>query len=103
MFAANAISARHEHHTFRAAPPLAKTWPDVADDFVAEAAGHRDPVGRIFRAVGNDDARRWSWSLTAFGPGIYRPAVSSGGAATPQDAARNVEDAWFTATRATPA
>ena len=80
-----------------------KTWPHIADDFVAEADGHPDSVGRIYRTVGSDETRSWAWSLTAFGAGINRPAVSSGGAPSAREAACQVEDAWFLATRATPA
>ena len=103
MFAGRIMSRGMNTTPFMPRLRWRKTWPDVADDFVAEAAGHPDPVGRIYRTVGSDETRRWAWSLTAFGAGIHRPAVSSGGAASPREAARDVEEAWFTATRATPA
>lgn len=73
------------------------TWPDMDEDFVAHAPGYNLGIGRIYRLGGGPRGGEWFWSMTAFGNGIRHEGTLSGVEATPREAARRVEQAWFAA------
>lgn len=76
------------------------TWEEKDNDFVAEAPGYPDSVGRIYESIipGGTDTH-WFWSMNAHGAFISRAGKNSGYEATPRQAAQQVEKAWFEAIR----
>lgn len=76
-----------------------RTWPDNPDDYVGVDPKHGN-IGRIYRyTTGGRDYIGWFWTMYASGAGISRPAVCSGYAGTPREAASKVEGAWELSTR----
>lgn len=78
------------------------TWPDREADFVAEAPTYNGNVGRIYYVPENHgmQSNRWFWAFQAFGDDVNRGGINlSGHEDTPRQAARRVEDAWFSAIR----
>lgn len=74
------------------------TWEEKDNDFVAEAPGYPDTVGRIYESiVPGGTGTHWFWSMNAHGAFISRAGKNSGYEATPRQAAQQVEKAWFEA------
>lgn len=73
------------------------TWPDKDSDFVAKAPGYDGPVARIYETLKAGSLEmHWFWSMTAHGPEIsHNAGDTSGYEATPREAAKRAEDAWF--------
>lgn len=77
------------------------TWEEKDNDFVAEAPGHPDTVGRIYESIKpGGTGTHWFWAMNAHGPQVSRNIGKlSGYEDTPRKAARQVEKAWFEAIR----
>lgn len=74
------------------------TWEEKDHDYVAEAPGHPDTVGRIYESiVPGGTGTHWFWAMNAHGAFISRAGKNSGYEATPRQAAQQVEKAWFEA------
>jgi hypothetical protein len=74
-----------------------RTWPDIENDFVG--LDERAQGGIVGRIIWNKihEGEHWTWSMTAFGPGINRPHECHGRLPTPREAAAAVEAAWLNA------
>ncbi|MER9628918.1 hypothetical protein [Mesorhizobium sp. M0296] len=69
-----------------------RTWDDRPDDFSAFA--EEQGVGRIYKMAGGPQGHRWYWTMNAM---IGHTGFSHAGFEdTPREAAREVEEIWFT-------
>lgn len=81
-----------------------KTWADRENDFVGHAPNFDHTVGRIQLIEHGPQQNSWSWSLTAAGEHVQREGIGAltGVELSPREAARAVENAWFTAVKGSP-
>ncbi|MHA6685340.1 hypothetical protein [Mesorhizobium sp. A556] len=79
-----------------------QTWEEKSDDFVCEASTYSGSVGRIYLHESGPMEGQWLWSFQAFGSDISRNiGALSGYETSARRAAKEVEDAWFSAIRGT--
>lgn len=75
------------------------TWPNVENDFAAEAPGYPDTMGRIILQEAGPTQGQWLWSMTGHGVDVSRAGQCSGYEPSPRKAPKAVENSWALAVR----